>query len=136
MVKRILFVCAGNTCRSPMAEAMTNDMLAPEVEAESAGVSARSRGAANKHAIEVMKQSGLDISGHKPRHVSSLSLGDFDLIVALDAAVAEQLRANGEFCQDRLVEWQVADPIGLNLQTYKATAQQIKHEIESLRGSL
>lgn len=83
---RILFVCTGNTCRSPMAAALLNR----EAEREEASVSASSAGTdaapgqrASELAISTMKQMGVDITSHRSRLVSEQLISEADLALAM-----------------------------------------------------
>lgn len=77
---RVLFLCVGNSCRSQMAQGWAKHIKGNVIEAYSAGVSP---GSLNPKAIEVMKEAGVDISGHRSKHVDELSGIDFDYVVTL-----------------------------------------------------
>jgi len=84
----ILFVCTGNTCRSPMAEALTNLYLREAgMErfwfATSAGIAVWHRIPAAEGAVEALKEYGLDISGHRSRSIDEISLQDVALILGM-----------------------------------------------------
>jgi protein-tyrosine phosphatase len=123
MPDRLLFVCRGNTCRSPVAEALA---AARDVPAESAGVAAqRSDGAAPFAARALRAARGLSLDDHTPQSVGTLDLSPFDHIVALDASVAQRLRTGHEVGSDRLVTWSIADPYGGSLADYRLCVEQI-----------
>ena len=76
--KRLLFVCYGNICRSPMAEGIARKRLGPSAEVASAGIGATG-GPASEEAVLVMKLVyGVDISSHVARPVGAFDLGAFD----------------------------------------------------------
>ncbi len=77
---KILFLCVGNSCRSQMAEAFTNDLRPDELEAFSAGVNPSK---VNERAIKVMAEAGIDISSHYPKSIDDLAGIDFDYVVTL-----------------------------------------------------
>lgn len=84
--KRILFLCTGNSCRSQMAEgwarALKNDVLEPY----SAGVETHGL---NPRAVQVMAEAGVDISGHRSKHLNELRDVEFDYVVTVCANAHE-----------------------------------------------
>jgi len=77
---RILFLCTGNTCRSQMAEGLTNFLRGDEYEAASAGVKP---GKIDPRAVKVMAEMGIDISGQSSKDVSELMDQEWDIVVTL-----------------------------------------------------
>jgi protein-tyrosine phosphatase len=87
MFQRILVVCVGNICRSPMAEALLRERLGrrTRVEVSSAGVSALVGHPADELAVALMKERGLDISGHRARQVTPQLASGADLILVMES---------------------------------------------------
>ena len=83
---RVLFLCTGNSCRSQMAEGWARQLKAGEVEAYSAGVETHGL---NQRALAVMAEAGVDISGHRSKHVDELSGIEFDYVVTVCGNAAE-----------------------------------------------
>lgn len=86
-MKRILFVCTGNTCRSPMAAVIFNSLAAEkglDWVAESAGVAAVGDRPASANAVKAVAEIGLDLSAHRTRFLPSLDLNEYSLFVALN----------------------------------------------------
>jgi arsenate reductase len=82
---RILFICTGNSARSQLAEGLANHLGQGAVEAHSAGTMPFG---VNPHAIEVLKEIGIDISGHYSKSVEEVP-GPFDRVITLcDSAAA------------------------------------------------
>ena len=79
-IKKILFLCTGNSCRSQMAEGWAKHLKNEVIEAWSAGIE---RHGMNKLAITVMAEAGVDISGHHSKLVSELPVQDFDYVVTV-----------------------------------------------------
>jgi len=79
-VKRILFLCTGNSCRSQMAEGWARRLKAGEFEAWSAGVEVHGL---NPNAVKVMAEAGVDISAHRSKHIGELMDIDFDYVVTV-----------------------------------------------------
>lgn len=88
-MKRILFVCLGNICRSPLAQGIAECLLKDEaltMQIDSAGTSNCHEGESPcKHSIKVAKNHGIDISMQRSRPVSKNDIDYFDYIVALDS---------------------------------------------------
>jgi protein-tyrosine phosphatase len=82
---KVLVVCVGNICRSPMAEALLQARLASKgVLVESAGIGALVGYPADPIAVELMKERGLDISPHRGRQLSTDDGTLFDLILTME----------------------------------------------------
>ncbi len=132
-IRSVLFVCAGNTCRSPMAEAVARALLDSGVHIESAGISADDGASAATDAIRAMLERGVDISSHRSRSVSALNLLDFDLVVALTPSIAQALRHLGAD-ESKLAALDIRDPYGKGLEVYRATVLTIESDLRNLFG--
>ena len=85
---RLLFVCVGNTCRSPLAAAVASAVLGSRVQAESAGMAATMGRLAASDAIAVLQERcGLDLSTHRSRPLRAVTLAEFERVIALDPSV-------------------------------------------------
>jgi len=130
--RSLLFVCYGNTCRSPMAEGLAKKILGTKRRIESAGIYPAFEGAADP-AVQVMRELyEVDISSHVPRHIDDVFPERFDCIIVLDAIVHEFLIKQDMVPMDKLVLLPVIDPFGRNLETYRRSALEIHHIIENL----
>jgi len=129
--KRVLFVCEGNTCRSPMAEAMAQRILGNKFCVESAGINAHYGAPASPDAIEVMDEKGLDIRGHSARGIDSVDTSAFESVVAMDAAIAQSIRSRGAD-PTIIVKLDIPDPIGKGIERYRATAESIALELQRI----
>lgn len=78
--KRVLILCTGNSARSQMAEGLLRYIAGDRFEVESAGVAPSS---VRAEAISVMKELGIDISGHRSKSVDEFSRQEFDIIITV-----------------------------------------------------
>lgn len=101
MTYRILTVCTGNICRSPMAEYALREAaqqagLGDEVEVSSVGTTREEVGnPIDRRAGELLRRHGIDPSAHRARHLSDQELEDADLVLALDHDHVDPLRHLG-----------------------------------------
>src|SRR6266540_602496 len=98
---RVLFLCTGNSARSPMAEALTKHLAPVTVEAFSAGSHPKSL---HPNAVRVMREHGIDLSGRRPRQLREFAQQRMDYVVSLCDRVP-QLPEDPE-----RIHWSIADP--------------------------
>ena len=77
---KILFLCTGNSCRSQMAEGWARALKSDAIEAYSAGIE---KHGLNPLAVKVMAEAGVDISGHRSKHLDELKGVTFDYVVTV-----------------------------------------------------
>ncbi|NOU35866.1 MAG: low molecular weight protein arginine phosphatase [Kiritimatiellaceae bacterium] len=84
-MKKLIFVCTGNTCRSPMAEGLMKNLLGPDCgwDISSAGVHANNGCPASSGAVEALRMLGLDLSGHSSRRLTPALVHNADLLVTM-----------------------------------------------------
>ncbi len=96
-IKKILFVCTGNTCRSPMAEGILKHLLDKKGAGDnfvvsSAGLMTAEGLPPSEFAVEVLKERGIDISSHRSKQITQDMIKDNDLILGMTLDHKQQLR--------------------------------------------
>ena len=144
---RILILCHGNLCRSPMAEGYLRKLLYErgigEVEVRSAGVGALNGYPASEAAHEVGRRHGFSLEGHRARQVRIEDLRGADWVLVMEryqqAAARQHLgeeagkvRLLGEYSKSGGPE--VDDPYGEDVECYEAVFTMIKDAIENFLG--
>jgi protein-tyrosine-phosphatase len=130
----VLFVCTGNICRSPFAEAAARRAY-PHIIASSAGTYAVVGGQATHHMQEVAGERGLDLSNHRARQLEEVPQPDFvygmEQHHLIEARKAFPDLAPGRI---RLLAHPLAvpDPYGRGIEVYRSTASQIVDAVAAL----
>jgi protein-tyrosine-phosphatase len=142
---RILFVCTGNTCRSPLAEAIAKRLLADSgkenIFVESAGTQAWEGSPASDEALLIGMERDLDLSAHRSRRLTPEIVAGSDLILVMSSAHMAQIRELDPNADVHLLAGfgspgnagrTIADPFGGDLDAYRATADELETELAGI----
>ncbi len=129
----ILFVCTGNTCRSPMAAALFNKIAVErniDVRIESAGIFANDGEGASAEAIVVMKKYDIDLLGHHSQTINTELIEKSDLILTMTDAhkmVLGQYAKDKTFtvCEYAGIDGDIPDPFGSDVEEYEECAESL-----------
>ena len=122
----VLFVCTGNTCRSPFAEAVAR--REGHVDAESAGLSAYAGDRPPEDAILVGRELGYDLSSHRARPLTEEMLERAEVVVGMTAAHVAAVGGEARL----LGEADLEDPIGRGRDVYRRVYTQIETDVRRL----
>lgn len=135
---RILVVCAGNICRSPLAEELLRRALSArgvEAEVTSAGLWAEPGLPPSEGLGDPARLRGVDLSRHRARQLEASHLSDADLVLAMTAAQQDDiagLAPQGSAKVLLLGEADIDDPYMGNAATYEACAAEIEAGVEAI----
>ena len=130
---RVLFVCIGNACRSPMAEGFANYYGKDFLLASSAG--SRPAGSIMSRTVEAMQEKGIDISHQTSKGLSEIDMGWMDWVIVLEISLAGVIRLPSP--RTRQLNWFLPDPVGQSMEVYRAvrdeTEMKVLEFIETVR---
>lgn len=143
-LRRVLFVCHGNICRSPYAAASFLRRLPPvfraNVQASSAGFIGPGRPSPGE-ALAVSRRRGIDLSAHMSRLIDAQALRDYDLVVVMDGRQAQDVKATnpdigvvvlGDLDPQPITRRAIPDPFGRPEQVFDESYARIDRCLDTL----
>ena len=142
---RLLFVCTGNTCRSPLAEGIAKRLIADrrltDIGVGSAGTSAWADAPASDGSLLVALEHGIDLGDHRARQLSPEIVVNADLIFAMGPHHLDRVEALGgsdrswlltAYANGSSLGRPVSDPFGGDLDVYRSTFDELEREIGAI----
>jgi arsenate reductase len=128
-MKRVLFVCVENSCRSQIAEAFTRMQGAGAVEPSSAG--SKPSGQVNPKAVASMRELGYDLAKHVSKPLSEVPAIEYDVAVTMGCGDAcPNVRAK------QREDWAIPDPKGMPPEEFRAVRDLIRRKVQELLAKL
>jgi protein-tyrosine-phosphatase len=128
----VLFVCIGNSCRSPMAESIALRDAADLFECASAGLHAL--GVVQKQTLQTLETNGYPTDGLYSKPILNDAWADADLVINMSGHPRERAFASGDW--HKVEDWDVEDPYGSDPQVYQRIFEDIRTRIKTLAARL
>ncbi|MEQ8769068.1 MAG: Sua5/YciO/YrdC/YwlC family protein [Phycisphaerales bacterium] len=137
--RTVLFVCTGNTCRSPMARAIAQKLIDEReyegitTHAESAGVAAGPGVPASADAVEVLGAMGIDLRDHRSQPITRMMIREADVVYTMTPSHAEAVMTMMPEAAEKIFPLDprgvIEDPIGQGRDVYERTARRLEELI-------
>lgn len=135
--RKVLFVCSGNTCRSPMAEAIFRSEIKRRkikfVDAASAGIFAENSKEINEKSAACLTALGIDFSKFHPRQLKHKMIETSFAVICMTRAQKELLNSfDNVYSMDEIAGFEIPDPYGQELSVYQKTAEIIRQAVDKI----
>ena len=127
----LLFVCAGNSCRSQMAEALAKHLGQGRVRAWSAG--SHPLGEIVPLTFDVLKEKGISLDGQWSKGLKDVPVAEMDIVVGMGCEVVCPVPVG---FKGRVIEWNIPDPYGREIEAYRNVRDLIGRQVAALLEAL
>jgi arsenate reductase len=128
---KILFICIGNMCRSPMAEGFARALGGGFFDVFSAGI--HPTGVISEDAVLIMDEKGIDISRQRSKGLDSIPLEKIDIVVSMVGYPPNEVLP-ADF-SGKAYDWDVDDPIGRSIEVFRRVRDEIEEKVTALLGN-
>ena len=126
-MQRVMFVCKNNSRRSQMAEGFARQLSAGKIKVTSAGLETNQ---IDPLAIQVMSEVGIDISSQTSKPLSNFNPEDYDAVISLCGCGVNL--PEPWVLREVFQDWQLEDPQGQSIETFRQVRSQVKEKVEQL----
>ncbi len=133
---KLLFVCTGNTCRSPMAQGLcqkyvTENMLVGQFACASAGLDVREGAPISENAAIVMSEIGIGMNGHRAKGISEEMMQEADYVFTMSTTHRSMLEAlfPKHAYKIQVLGHPIFDPYGQNLEFYRFSRDSLQDKV-------
>lgn len=145
-MKKIMFICTGNICRSAMAEKMMAKKIKEQnkdIQVYSSGIYAEDGDISTENAVDIMKERGIDLTQHRATNIANSKIKEMDLILCATVShkynviqmypeLKEKVFTIKEYVDGPSKDMDIKDPWGYDIVIYRNCAQELENYIDKI----